>query len=219
MRFEPKTTRPIMAAGLVLVALALPSIASAAAGHWVPFVAQRISKTYRVTPKGKVLIKETSQVWLRSSNGSLYQRNMPVFGGGPAMEAETATLFDATTGTTYMINYKGQTARSMKKGQPPEPPTPASFHARMPKNQFIGRKTIDGIECEGWRMNWGASVVHPGGGNAGETWVAPSLNFVPLEAVINDNGLEVDLQVTAIQPGREPDPSLLQIPAGFSVLK
>jgi hypothetical protein len=219
MRSKFKAVRVLVGCCLVFLAFVLPSISLAAAGHWVPFVAQRISKVYEVTPNGKVLIAETSQVWLRDSKGSLYQRNTPVFGRGPGMESATATLFDGTTGTTYMINYPGKMVRTMKTGHPAEPPTPASFHAYMPQNRFIGRRIIDGIECEGWRTKWADSAAHPGGGNAGETWVAPSLDFVPLESVMNDNGMEIDVRVTSIQTGTEPDASLMQIPAGFSVFK
>jgi hypothetical protein len=47
-------------------------------------------------------------------------------------------------------------------------------------------------------------------------WFAPSLNFTPLDSVTIDQGIETDIQVTAIEPGVEPNPRLLQLPEGFS---
>jgi len=194
-----------------------------ASGRWVPFVAQRLMQTYQLSGNSKKLIAEKSEVWLRNSQGSIYLRGTPIVGVTPSAAWETASLFDAASGTTYLIDYKNQTVTAQRKGKPVAPPTAASFHSHMPQSRFIGRKTIDGIECEGWRMVWSGGSPPPNSGQpAGEIWVAPSLNFAELDGVILDHliGEEIDVHVVSISPGQEPDTGLFQLPpAGFSLIQ
>lgn len=220
-----KLTRPTVVAGaLVLLAFLFPGFTLHASGPWVPFVSQRLVKVYKVSGNSKHLISEKSEVWLRNSQGSTYLRSTPMIGVKPSAQWEMATLVDATTDTTYVIDYRNKTVR-VEKGHPPTPrtpPTPDSFHSSMPKDRFIGRKTIDGIKCEGYRMLWAPGTARVDAGKpAGEAWVAPSLNFAALENTIQDRmaGQEIDIRVVSIQAGQEPDSALFKIPAGFRVLK
>ena len=219
MRARAGATRMAIACCLVLLGVIVPGPATGGEGPWVPFVAQRISKTYRLSATGKTLIGEESDLWLRDDQGSLYLRITPIFGAVPGAP-EVVLLFDATTGSTYRIDYRSKTIRAQRGGQPVAAPLDAeSFHSRRPRDRFIGRKTILGIECEGWRTVWAKSVAHPEGGSGGEEWVAPSLNFAPLESVTIDLGIEVDIRMTEIEPGAKADPMFFQLPQGFALGK
>lgn len=214
-----KTVRVAGGVGMALLAIAFPWLTLHASGHWVPFVAQRVSKVYRVTASGKVLVSETSQLWLRNSQGSVYRRKLRIKAPGLSDKPASATakLFDNTTGITYRIIYPTKSVLIMTKRGPAVPTTSVSFHKQLTKDRFIGRKIIDGIECEGWRLTWGITNAHPTGGDAGVEWVAPSLNYIPLESVINDDPYELVRRVTKIQPRTEPDSHFFQLPAAFSV--
>lgn len=204
---------------MALLAIAFPWLTLHASGPWAPFVAQRVSKVYRVTASGKVLVSERNQLWLRNSQGSLYQRNLLIKAPGLSDESAstTAKLFDNTTGITYRIIYPTKSVLIMTNREPVMPTTSVSFHKQFSKDRFIGRKIIDGIECEGWRLTYGITEAHPTGGDAGVEWVAPSLNFIPLVSVIIDNGYESVRRITKIQPGTEPASHFFKLPAGFSI--
>jgi hypothetical protein len=208
---------------LVLVALALivvefsPGLPGGS-GPWVPFVAQRIARLYRISPSGKKLIGEASEVWLRNSQGSLYLRRTPIVSEVPEAAYEKAMLVEATTGTTYMLDYAAKTIRILRKGKPLVPVTPASFSSSMPQDRFIGKKTIAGVECLQWRMVSADSLVHTAGEPGGEMCFAPSLNFAPIESVDSDGAMESQMEVTSIQPGQDPDPKLFQLPDGFTTV-
>lgn len=223
MDVRPRPTRRVIPWIALVVSVPFWSAGSRAQGPWVPFVAQRLAKVYQLNAGGKKLIAEQSGVWLRNGQGSIYMRNTPLLGNLPAAAAETATLTDGTTGTAYLIDYASKTVRMKRKGQPRKLPTSASFHSRMPQDRFIGRKTIDGIECEGYRMLWSMGAPSPDSGqDAGEMWVAPSLNFAPLDMVIMHDEIEreIDVDVVSISPGQEPDRALFRIPpVGFTLLR
>jgi hypothetical protein len=176
-------TRMIRAAalgGLALLAVVFPHGLLRGAESWVPFVAQRMIKIYRVSGNSKVLLQVNSGLWLHNSQGSLYERNTIVVGDSPQLLPEIALLSDAAMGLTY-IDYTNKSVKLLQKGKPLAPPTAQSFHSYfsqppLPRiyfhlafdrmiNRFMARKTIAGIECEGWRMVWGDDVEHtPGAG-------------------------------------------------------
>lgn len=220
MKSAAISTRTAARACAALVAIAFSCVCALGAGPWVPFVAQRIAKTYRLSASGKNLTRETSEVWLRNSAGSTYLRNTVVFGSSPPGASERAMLFDALTGTTYVIDYGAKTVRVMRKGSPPAPPSAASFEKNMANNQPVKQKAVAGVACMGWKMGWSGSAVHTRGEPAGEAWFAPSLNFLPLATVMVDreNGVEIDTAVVSIQPGREPNPKLFLVPSDFARL-
>jgi hypothetical protein len=207
----------------ILAALALLAVADwggflDSAGAWVPFVAQRESKSYRVSASGKVLAEHTSGLWLRNSQGSLYERDTPIFTEVPQAAYEAALLFDNTNGTTYQVDYAAKTIKVLRRGRPVAPPEPDEFRRQMPKDRFIGGKTIAGVVCERWQTVWAGSVLHSPGEAAGEECDAPSLNFTPLEIVTLDDGIEDHTIVTAINVGVEPDPTFFRLPENFRKL-
>lgn len=219
MGMKKKLARRLIPWVAAIVSFPLWCPAVQAAGQWVPFVAQRTGSVYKVSGNSKKLISQTSDVWLRNSDGSTYERGTPLFGNTPAIAPDLATLFDARTGTTYRINYKSQTMTRERIGKPVSPPTASTF--KMPPSRFIGQKKIAGIVCKGWRMVWSMAAPAVNAGKpAGEAWFAPSLNFTALENVIIDHaaGEETIIQVTSIHPGQLPDQRLFEIPPKGFVL-
>jgi hypothetical protein len=217
MTIKIRVIRTLVLVALALIVLAFSPGLPGGSGPWVPFVAQRIARLYRISGAGKTLIQEVSEVWLRNSQGSLYLRKTPIVSELPQVAYEKAMLSDATTGTTYMLDYAAKTIRIVGKGKPVVPPTSASFSSDMPQDRFVGKKTIAGVECLRWRMVWADSAAHAAGEPGGEMCFAPSLNFAPIEAVESDGAMESDTEVTSIQPGEEPDPKLFQLPEGFTM--
>lgn len=212
MTVRIRMVRTVVLVALALVVVAISSGLPGGSGLWVPFVAQRITRTYEVSASGKTLINEVSEVWLRNSQGSIYIRKTPIVSEVPQAAFERAMLFDATTGTMYMLDYTAKVIKMLRKGKSVVPPTSASLLSGMPQDRFLGSKTVAGVECQRWQTVWRGSVVHTAGEPGGEMCYAPSLNFAPIESVTLDGTTETDSEVTSIQPGQEPDPKLFQAP-------
>lgn len=185
-------------------------------GAWVPLVAKQTVKVYQNFAGGKTLIQERTGSYLRNRAGSVYQRTLSLL--GPHGDS-TAHLQDAQTGQVYRINYKSKkvTIIGMAGGiTPRQPVAPDEFRRHYAADQWLGEKVLSGFECEGYRI----PPVNPGA-TEGEMWVAPSLNFLPVENKIIDppqNG-EVLVLLEDIHAGVDPDPELLRVPEGFTLVE
>jgi hypothetical protein len=218
MTIKMTVLRLLLLVALALITLNLSSGLTGGSGPWVPFVAQRIASLYRVSGSGKTLIQQVSEVWMRNSQGSTYLRKTPIVSELPEVVYEKAMLSDATTGTTYMLDYAAKTVRILGKGKAVVPPTSAAFSSNMPQDRFLQKKTIAGVECLQWQMLSANSVDGAASEPGGEMCFAPSLNFAPIESVTSDGAMESDVEVTSIQPGQEPDPKFFQLPDGFPMV-
>jgi hypothetical protein len=153
------TAKPLcIAAGITLAAaLLIPTKSRSQAAGWVPFVASQTQKAYNLSPTGeKQLIQEGTGVYMQRSDGSFYERRIPLY-GSPAASADTAIIFDGKVGRTYSVNYSIKEARVVTEPKPGEvipvqPPTAESIRARYPSERFLGSRIISGIQCEGWYL-------------------------------------------------------------------
>jgi hypothetical protein len=186
---------------------------------WVPVVAKKAQRFYKLSSGGTTLLSEELGIFLRNSDGSTYTRAIPVGGTATTWNAE-ATLEDARDGKTYAIDYQHRRATVIQRPEPGtvlplNPPTGEDYQARSP-DLSLGSKIIGGVECVGWK------VVERGPHNpGGEIWVAPSLSYLIVESKIVDKGHDafIDMVLEDIHGGKEPDPQFFHIPEGFKVVE
>lgn len=187
-------------------------------GGWVPFTATQEATVYSISGGQKKLENKRVGPFVRDVNGSIFNR-MTYVSGPASGQAGAGVLQDRRTGITYEINYSARRATIVSQPPsggwtPPSPSTEASFRANRPADLYLGTKTINGIECEGWRY-----LPSP---LTGEAWYAPSLNYAPILIEYIDNHrsppAEADFSLENIQVGKVPDSSLFKVPAGFAVV-
>jgi hypothetical protein len=186
--------------------------------EWIPVVAKQDTKIFRLTAQGKELIQESTGIRLQNSDGSTYVRVIPVGGIEPEQMGH-ATLVNLRAGKVYSISY-AQKLVSVTREAPPGQPlptlpvTPEEFRSRYTPHAQLGKRVIEGIECEGYRVS-----PRPGGNLSGEIWAAPAANFLIVESTIIDSEANVEIvtKLHDIQIGKEPDPRFFQLPEGFSV--
>ena len=75
---------------------------------------------------------------------------------------------------------------------------------------------IGGVWCVGWKVPAGGPN-YPGG----EIWVAPSLNYEPVENTVLEREVDalIKMHLEDIQVGKEADPELFRIPEGFQMVE
>jgi hypothetical protein len=131
--------------------------------------------------------------------------------------APVGVLQDSRAGVDYEIDYAARRAlmrRRLPAGEawtPPSPPTAESWAAHHLPELYLGKKVVNGIECEGWRNS---------GAVGGEQWIAPSLNYSYVLITILQTGkhFEHDFSLQDIQVGEIPDPKLFKVPSNFTVV-
>ncbi len=124
---------------------------SSQTGPWVPLIAKQTVKVYQSSLGGRTLIQERTGSYLRNRAGSIYQRTLSVM--GPQVDS-TAHLQDIETGKAYQIDYKSKTVTAIGEGvTAPRQPVPADeFRQQFASAQWLGKKAISGVECEGYKI-------------------------------------------------------------------
>lgn len=187
------------------------------AGSWVPLVGKVAKRIYRLTPGGRQLVKESSGVYMRSSSGAVYARDLPLSGSSPG-EVEPATLEDLPGGKVYRIFFVDKRAVVLKKRNGAATglsgPSPQAFSKLKTPDRFVGKKTIAGVGCEEYRVSEAS-----GTGRFGEVCFAPSLNDLVVESKFPlGQDMELLTVFEEIQAGKEPDVSFFSIPKDFIVV-
>lgn len=140
----------------------------------------------------------------RDSEGRTRDENSPTGGLRPTLE-----IADPVAGYVYTLDTTRHIAERRKlppvrtlrpAGQPPQ---------TGPQAQSLGMKTIEGLAVYGSVRN-----VLPDGSTA-ESWWSPALN-ISLQSKNTRLGTEYTTQITNILRA-EPDPSLFQVPADYSI--
>ncbi len=172
-------------------------------------------KVYQSFLGGRTLIQERTGSFLRNRAGSIYRRTLSVL--GPQVDS-TAHLEDAKTGKVYEIDYKSKkvtTIGQLSMTTPRQPLTADEFRRQFASAQWLGKKVISEVECKGYKI-----PPNDGGATEGELWLAPSLNFLPVQNKIIDHLHNDAVLVTLedIHAGLDPDPELLRVPEGFTVV-
>ena len=187
---------------------------------WIPFVArQTVKMVQRTAAGGTKIIQERTGIYLRDSRGSIYIRGLSIEGGSPS-EVGWAVLTNATNGTHYRIDYEQKQATGVKS-QPlgsfllRQPMNDAQFRISHPADRFLANKIVGSVPCEEFSVP-AASPNAPGS----ILCFAPSLNYHVIEAVVPEPEAHAQIVMTLqdIEVGREPDPTLMVVPEGFTVI-
>jgi hypothetical protein len=201
--------------------LAAAARAEESAKGWVPFVAkwvQKIDQQAVGVPSTTVI----SGIFVRNKEGSWFKRatiksRLPVLGG-----ADTASLLDWVNHKSYFINFTNKTIKPLQLKIDAEPQSgenstsAQAFKQRHSQDKFLGKRTISGVECEGYALH---DSRHKGK-FVSEAWYAPSLNYMEVESRGRDQmGEMVTTQIEEIQVGKEPDPQYFRLPEGFKLVK
>ena len=181
---------------------------------WVPFAAQRVTRTYGLSTSGRGDIQSETRVFTaRDKDGSLFIYDAANYDPS-SREHHVGILEDAVTGKTFRIDYAHQRVKVLGTPEPDEllPRRPPTAEANKPASPELdlGSKTISGVRCIGWKVV-AAGPNNPGG----EMWVAPSLNYSMVESTILDysNNAQIEVHLEDIQVGRQSDhPELFRLP-------
>ena len=133
---------------------------------------------------------------------------------------DLAYLTDPSAGTQWEIDYKLKNFRrtDLDPADYPElsagPITWQAFLISHRKDLSLGRKRLGGMDCVGYRIrsDTAKKILWK------ELWYAPSLNFVVArQQYLSPDGVLTIQVLKEIRIG-QPDPNLLRVPEGFSVV-
>ena len=172
---------------------------------WVPFTAERVTRTYTLSTSGQDLISETRHFVARNKDGSLFSYDAANYSPS-SRECHFGILQDAATGKTFRIDYAHQRVTVLQTPEPNtplplRPPTGEEYKPASPELS-LGSRIISGVRCIGWKVLAGGPH-NPGG----EIWVAPSLNYQAVENMVLEetDHVLIKIHLEDIQVGREPD--------------
>lgn len=193
-----------------------------------PYSASFSTQSTQTLPDGNQITRTSTGTFARDSQGRT-RRDLTLQSIGPwAAESKPAPhvafINDVVTSTQYILQPDQKTARKMVRsgrgprgnGNPP-PPRPTNDNV---VTVSLGTQTINGVSAEGTRY----TRTIPAGriGNArpivitSERWYSNELQATVLSKRSDPRMGETVFQLTNVQRG-EPDPSLFQVPADFSI--
>lgn len=184
--------------------------------RWVPFRAKQIEVTLMKTPfREEVVPLRCKGIYAQSSTGDTYSSlDCP----------KTATIINRQKHIRWELDLAHNEARSYDLdagGQSTasgQSITPEAFSQGHSADKPLGRKVISRIDCEGYLVQ---AVILEGKPHTekvnAEVWFAPALNFARLKQHFVFDGNDTTITLNHIELGKEPDPSLFQIPAKFKI--
>jgi len=201
-----------------------------------PYTATAVSENTQVLADGNRIVRKTSTVLARDSEGRV-RREQTIASVGPLPVAGSKAIFisDPVSKTDYFLNPDAQTARVMKVERNMSPGAPgmemkrkildkasAAHSEEAPKSESLGTQVIEGVSCEGHRT----TITIPAGkvGNERpiettvESWFSSELHALVLSKSNDPRSGEHVYRLTDIKRG-EPDASLFQVPAGYTTEK
>jgi hypothetical protein len=203
-----------------------------------PYTANRKSTRVQKLKDGTTITHETISKEARDSSGRTYhesRQETPAGAEGQIREFSFFTVFDPVNRININWNSQSKEATVFHMPDPSQvrqnhlqaqetraqvnQPAPADRPTR-PVREDLGTKTINGVDAKGTRI----TTIIPAGraGNdqpltiTREIWMSPELGIGVLQ--INDDprtGVQT-MELTDIERG-EPDPSLFQVPEGYTV--
>ena len=188
---------------------------------WVSFTA-KVVQNYetKVSPTEATRV-ELRGVFARNGNGSEYSRltqtkDVNFIPVGPTVDF--ADVYDRQKRSAYIIDFQHKTIQKgafIRPGVTTEPITRLQFDAARKGETPLGRQTISGVDCEGFRVPAPKFKKQDD-----ETWYAPSLNFVVVRSTHHSEKRQlVTTQFEDIRVGVEPDPAIFRLPDGFKVVQ
>ena len=192
-----------------------------------PYCGQVTEEFSQTLADGNQIHRETTSNVCRDSQGRTYsQVNLPAVVSGSGNSPSAVIIRDPVAGVDYMLDTTHKTYRKVTHptGKPPAGGNAPRFQGGNPNpgaTTDLGFMTIAGLSCKGTRFTR-TIAAHSGLGNeqplqvTTERWHSPDLS--------------IDIQTQTTDPSRgnstttvsninrsEPDASLFQIPAGYTL--
>jgi hypothetical protein len=205
----------------------------------MPYSAVRKTTRVQKLADGTTITNENTVKEARDSNGRTYRENqIKTFGGNSDQGGFSVfSVFDPENRITMNWNSNSKQVTLIHMPEPrqlpnqirPVPPATAVTLAQQPAIQMpqtkldrenLGMKTIDGLEVKGTRVTQLIPVGREGNDRpltvTTETWFCPDLKIM-VESINDDprSGTST-MELTNVDRG-EPDPTLFQPPAGYTV--
>ena len=189
----------------------------------VPFVARMIEER-EWTQNGLLGSITTETKLYRDSAGRLAEETFRPEGAGTL---HTVSIFDSVNLVRTSIDHSTKRARIVRNQRK----LPVKFkkkesirYIRAQPSQYLGTKMIEGLSCEGYRIQGVAempSFIDFGSGQplrfSTETWVS-DLTVYPImeieESPLKGHSVR---KLVDIQEGVEPEPEIFEIPEGYDV--
>ncbi|MGD0891259.1 MAG: hypothetical protein ABR923_06970 [Terracidiphilus sp.] len=202
-----------------------------------PYTANRKTTHVQKLADGTTITHVTAGKEARDSTGRTYseRRNEMPADGDESRVISNVHIFDpvARVNINWNSNSKEATVFHMPdptRFMPMQPPPPAPGNITQmssirssgtrPEVEKLGARTINGVQAEGTRI----TRVIPAGreGNdqpltvINERWYSQELRLTVLQTTDDPRSGVTTMELTDIEPG-EPDPSLFQVPEGYTV--
>ncbi len=200
----------------------------------MPYTATRKTTRVQKLADGTTITTENTTKEARDSNGRTYHENqIKPFGGAGQAEFSVINVIDPvsriqmnwTTNqkevTVFHMREPGQIKQVQQTAAVTQPQPPAiKVVQTKPEMEDLGIKTIAGLEAKGTRV----TRVIPAGreGNdrpltiTSENWFSPDLRIMVMSTNDDPRSGATTMELTDIDRG-EPDPTLFQVPEGFTV--
>jgi len=201
-----------------------------------PFSAEAVTETEQTLSDGNRIHRKTESKMYRDSAGRTRREGaLPELGLFVASKSSGSfiSIYDAVTGTNYVLQPDLKTARALR-ALPPLPPLPArdlkDKHAEAesdrgsskPVVESLGTRTIEGIAAEGVRYTWTIPAGQIGNEQpiviTLERWYSPELKLLVMSKRNDPRFGETTYRLVNIDR-QEPAASLFRVPREYTVKK
>ena len=202
-----------------------------------PYSAQAVTQVTQTLANGNQINRTTTSAVARDSSGrTMREETLGGFGPwgaqGSAAGAKSVMIHDPVAQVSYVLDATNKVAHKMTMGNHQRgaargaagengaQPRIARGNRPAPQTESLGTQAINGVSAQGTRI----TRTIPAGaiGNAQpieivtETWYSPDLQLVVMSKTSDPRTGDSVYQLTNIVRA-EPDASLFQVPAGYSV--
>jgi hypothetical protein len=199
-----------------------------------PYSANAVTEVTQVLGDGNRIVNKNSSVLMRDSEGrTRMEETMGLLGRLPVDAPTMILINDPVSGNSYTLETNSKTAHVLHYGGRPETLAFEKFKTDMKvqsdrsrteikqaNTEDLGSQEIEGVVAQGTRT----TITIPAGqiGNerplliTNEVWFSPDLKIIVLSKRNDPRFGETVYRLTTINRA-EPDPSLFQVPAGYSV--
>ncbi len=192
-----------------------------------PLLAVVDTQSTRILQDGTVLNQKTISAIARDGHGKIFNERRPLI---PASDMETPPIlsmhiYDPQTRTNTFINPQQKVAWQNTLSRPPST-TPPEMGSKLTnqyvKEEDLGRRRMEGVDCHGVRDTQTIPADASGGGKevsvVDEYWYSEDLRLNMLVIHKDPRTGEQTTTVTQVSRG-EPDPAIFEVPSGYQVVQ
>jgi hypothetical protein len=201
----------------------------------VPFSARVITETTMVLADGNHIVRQSTAFIARDSQGRTRREqatSQKVAGNETKAEPSAVFILDPVEGSGYVLDPRLHSAQRISIPKPKlatsdavndsaaPAPSASSDNGSRAGGVPLGTQVIGGLEAEGTRLTHTLSAGSVGNERPIEVtleiWYSPQLQTIVMSKNTDPRFGEIVYKVTDVQLS-EPDPSLFQVPVGYSV--